>query len=194
MVEIGELREAAARCGASGAPLVLEIGFGGGERLLEQAAALPEGRFLGVERSRKRVLKAARRVARAGLANVRLVCAPAEAVLADALAPGSVAGCWICCPDPWPKRRHQRRRLFQPGLVAALARALAPGAMLHASTDDEAYARWIDLCLRGAPELENAHAPLPWSDAAPARPATAYEREWIAGGRRIVYFDYRKRA
>ncbi len=185
-------REGPALCLGAG-PLVLEIGFGRADLLMALAPARPEARFLGVERSRKRVLKAARRVARAGLGNVRLVCSSAETLLADALPEAALAECWIHCPDPWPKRRHRGRRLFQPGLVAALERALGPGGRLFASTDDPPYARWIDEALRAAPGLSNAHAPHPWSDAPPPRPATAYEREWLAAGRAIAYFEYRKR-
>jgi tRNA (guanine-N7-)-methyltransferase len=195
ILELEELRErGAAACLGAGGPLVLEIGFGRADLLLRLAAERPEARLLGMERSRKRVLKAARRVARAGLQNLRLVCASAEAALAQGIEPGSVSECWICCPDPWPKRRHQGRRLFQPGLVAELERALAPGGRLFVSTDHPVYAEWIDARLRATSELCNVHAPRAWSEEAPARPATAYELEWLAEGRRIAYFEYRKRA
>ena len=173
--------------------VALEIGFGGAELLLALAAGDPDTVFVGVEVSRKRVAKAARRAARLGLANVRLVNAPAQYVLERVLPLASIAECWINCPDPWPKRRHAPRRLFQRPLLELLERVLRPGARLHASTDDPEYARWIHALISTSPGLENLCAPEPWSRARPERPATAYETEWLAEGRELVYFEYRRR-
>ncbi len=174
-------------------PVVLEIGFGRGEVLLEMAARRPEASFLGVEVSRKRVEKAARRVARAALANVRLVSAPAEYLLERVLPPASIAECWINFPDPWPKKRHHKRRLVRPDVVALLARALAPGAVLHVATDHEGYAEWIDFVLSRAPGLENLHAALPFARERPAtRSESRYEAEFAAEGRALHYFAYRR--
>jgi tRNA (guanine-N7-)-methyltransferase len=171
----------------------LEIGFGGGELLIAQAEQDPGTVFLGVEISRKRVFKAARRAARLGLANVRLVNAPAQYLLERVLPAASIAECWINCPDPWPKRRHSHRRLFQKALLEQLARVLQPGARLHACTDDHDYARWIHALIAAEAALENLCAPAPWSPQPPERPATAYEAEWLAEGRSLVYFEYRRR-
>lgn len=174
-------------------PIVLEIGFGRGELLLDLAEARPGEAFLGVEISKKRTVKAARRAAWRGLANVKFVNAPAEYLLGEVLPPGSVAECWINFSDPWPKKRHHKRRLFQSSFVAKLARVLAPGAALHAATDDAAYAQWIHEVLASAPKLENLAAPAPWRDDPPDRRTTAYEAEWLAEGRRIAYFEYRRK-
>jgi tRNA (guanine-N7-)-methyltransferase len=175
-------------------PRVLEIGFGRGELLLASAADQPERSFLGVEVSRKRVEKMARRVVRAELPNLRLVRGRAEDVLEQALSDASFALCWLHCPDPWPKKRHHRRRFFQAGSVAQLARVLEPGARLLASTDDLEYAHWIARVMSAAPEFENLCAPEPWSLRPPAeRRATAYEAEWLAEGRSLAYFHYRRR-
>lgn len=175
------------------APLVLEIGFGRAELLIDLAGAQPERQFLGLEVSRKRVAKAARRVAKAELANVKLVHAPAEYVLERVLPPASIAECWINFSDPWPKKRHHRRRVFQPATVARLARVLEPGGLLHAATDHMSFADWIDDILSREAELVNLHAPARWSDARPERRETGYEAEWLAEGRRIAYFDYRRK-
>jgi tRNA (guanine-N7-)-methyltransferase len=172
----------------------LEIGFGGGELLLALAERDPKTLFLGVEVSRKRVAKAARQAARLGLGNVRLVNAPAQYLLERVLPKASIAECWINCPDPWPKRRHSHRRVFQKGLLEQLARVLVPDALLHASTDDHEYARWIHALLAAAPGLENRCSPAPWSSQPPERPPTAYETEWLAEGRELVYFEYRRRS
>jgi tRNA (guanine-N7-)-methyltransferase len=172
---------------------VLEIGFGRGEVLIELASARPDRAFLGVEVSRKRVEKAARRVARAGIANLRLVHASAEYLLECALPPASLAEIWVSFPDPWPKKRHHKRRLLRPAVAALLARALAPGAVLHVATDHEGYAAWIAGVLSAEPALENLHAPAPFSRERPERPETRYEGEFRAEGRPLHYFEYRRR-
>jgi tRNA (guanine-N7-)-methyltransferase len=172
---------------------VLEIGFGRAEVLIGLAAAQPERAFLGVEVSRKRVVKGARRVARAGVANVRLVHAPAESLLERALPPASIAEIWINFSDPWPKKRHHKRRLLRPAVAALLARALVPGGRLHVATDHEGYAAWIAAVLAAEPALENACAPEPFSRTPPERPETRYEAEFRAEGRPLHYFEYRRR-
>lgn len=174
--------------------MVLEIGFGRGEFLTALASAAPERAHVGVELSWKRVLKMARRLARSELRNVRLVHARGEDVVAEAIAPASLEALWINFPDPWPKKRHHRRRLVQPPLVAALAERLVPGGWLHVATDHPGYAEHIDAVLSGEPRLENAFAPDRWRAEVPGRPPTAYELEWRAEGRPLHFWCYRRRA
>ena len=174
-------------------PVVVEIGFGRGEFLLALAAEQPEQAFLGVEYSFKRVLKMARRLARSGLANVRLLQARGEDAVRELLPEGSVRSFWINFPDPWPKLRHRRRRLLEPGLVHELALRLVPGGELHVATDDADYAAQIDAALAGEPLLENALAPAPFLRDVPGRRATAYELEWRAEGRSLHFWTYRRR-
>jgi tRNA (guanine-N7-)-methyltransferase len=174
-------------------PLVVEIGFGRGEFLLDQAARHPAQAFVGVEYSPKRVLKMARRLARSELRNVRLVQAPAERLVAEALADGAVSCFWINFPDPWPKKRHFKRRLVQAGLVAQLARRLVPGGRLEIATDHEGYAEWIHERLAAEPLLVNRCAPEPFLRENPGRAPTAYEMEWRALGRPFHFFRYARR-
>ena len=175
------------------APLVVEIGFGRGEFLLDLAARDPDQPFLGIEYSRKRVLKLARKLARTESTNVRLVAEPAEEVLAETLRDQSVAVFWINFPDPWPKKRHFKRRLIQPELVALLTRRLVPGGLIEIATDHPGYAEWVDEILREAPGLENCNAPRPWlTEPPPGRKATSYELEWRAQGRGFHFFTYRR--
>ena len=169
--------------------LVVDVGFGRGELLLELAGSAPERAYLGIEHSMKRVLKMARRLAKTEIDNVRLVQAGAEAVVAE-LAPASVAAFWVNFPDPWPKKRHHRRRLLQAGFVRALALRLAPGGSLEVATDHEEYAEWIHAVLAAEELLANRCAPLPFRREPPERPATAYELEWRAQGRPAHYFSY----
>jgi tRNA (guanine-N7-)-methyltransferase len=175
-------------------PLVVEIGFGRGEFLQHLAEAEPETAFVGVEYSRKRVLKLARRLARTGARNVRLVECTAQELVADALEDGSVSCFWINFPDPWPKKRHFKRRLIQPDFVAALCRRLVPGGLLRVATDHPEYAEWIDEVLRADPRLENRYAPEPFRSEVPGRMPTAYELEWRALGRSCHFFEYAKGA
>jgi tRNA (guanine-N7-)-methyltransferase len=172
--------------------LVVEIGFGRGEFLQELAKAELASAFLGIEYSRKRVLKFARRLARGELANVRLLCISAEVALRDLLLPASVAACWINFPDPWPKKRHHRRRLIQPEITARIASCLVPGGELHVATDHPGYAEAIAECLSGESQLENAFAPDAHRAEVPGRTPTAYELEWRALGRPLFFFEYRR--
>jgi tRNA (guanine-N7-)-methyltransferase len=169
--------------------LVVDVGFGRGELLQALALGAPERAYLGIEYSMKRVLKMARRLAKTGIENVRLVQAGAEAVVAE-LAPESVAAFWVNFPDPWPKKRHHRRRLLQPEFVRALALRLAPGGSLEVATDHEEYAEWIHAVLAAEELLVNRQAPRPFRREPPERPATAYELEWRAQGRPAHYFSY----
>jgi tRNA (guanine-N7-)-methyltransferase len=173
--------------------LVVEIGFGRGEYLRALAAAAPAVAHVGVDLSHRRVLKMARRLAKTEERNIRLIEARAEEVVRDALADASVEALWINFPDPWPKKRHHRRRLLQPGLVAALARRLVPGGELQAATDHAGYAAQIDAVLAAEPLLENA-LPAPFVSEVPGRLRTAYEEMWRAEGRALHFFHYRRRS
>lgn len=175
--------------------LVVDVGFGRGELLTELARRAPTVAHLGIERAFKRVLKQARRLARSELRNVRLLEARAEEAI-DLLAPGSVETFWVNFPDPWPKKRHGRRRLLQPAFVHALALRLRPGGRLEIATDDAPYAEEIDLCLAAEPLLESVLLP----DAAgrrfvremPGRIPTAYELAWRAEGRPLHFWTVRR--
>ena len=173
-------------------PLVLEIGFGRGEFLLGLAEEARGRAFLGVEYSEKRVLKTARRLARTELRNVRLMRASAEQVICEILPVGSLASVWINFPDPWPKKRHHRRRLLQPGFVRELAQRLTAAGELHVATDHSAYAGFIAEVLAAEPLLENLVAPAPWLSEVTGRRSTAYELEWRAEGRPLHFFEYRR--
>lgn len=173
--------------------LVLEIGFGRGEFGIALATESPDVAYVGVELSFRRVHKQARRLAKGGPRNVRLVHGTGEQAVAELFARGSLDAVWINFPDPWPKKRHHRRRLVQPPLVAAIADRLAPGGLLHVATDDAPYAEHIDAVLAAEPLLENAYAPARWLPEVPGRMQTAYEREWRALGRSLHFWAYRRR-
>lgn len=172
--------------------LVVEIGFGRGEFMLDMAAKHSDVAFLAIEVSFKRVLKMARKVARARLENVRLIEARGETVVGDCLIPGTVDEFWINFSDPWPKDTHARRRLIQSPFVADIARVLVPGGVLHVATDDVPYAEQINEVLTADGTLENMFAPEPFLPDVPGRTPTSYELDWRAEGRPLHFFDYRR--
>jgi len=174
-------------------PLVVELGFGRGEFLRALALAAPGVAHVGVDRSHRRVLKLARRIAKTEERNIRLVDATAEELVETALDEASVATFWINFPDPWPKKRHQRRRLLQPGFVALLAARLVRGGELQTATDHVEYAEQMHQVLSAEPRLENV-LPAPFVAEVPGRLCTAYEAMWRAEGRSLHFFRYRRRS
>ncbi len=163
-------------------PVELEIGSGKGTFLLARAAARPELNILGVELARAYCAYAADRVRRAGLANVRMLCADAGALVARRLAERSLWRMHIYFPDPWPKRRHHRRRLIQPPFLADARRCLAIGGQLVIVTDHLDYYRHIRAVLAAAEGLAVVPLP-PMSDADGELVGTNFERKYIAQGR-----------
>ncbi|MEE3327237.1 MAG: tRNA (guanosine(46)-N7)-methyltransferase TrmB [Myxococcota bacterium] len=170
---------------------VLEVGFGRGEFLLELACREPGTAFVGVEVSYKRVLKMARKVAVAGLENVRLLEGRGEVILGELIADASLDEIWVNFSDPWPKERHASRRVIQSGFVAHVARCLLPGGILHVATDDPTYAQQIHAVLSAEPALANEFPEQSWRSAVPGRIRTGYEEDWLREGRSLFFFDYR---
>jgi tRNA (guanine-N7-)-methyltransferase len=156
--------------------LVVDVGFGRGELLLALARSEPGCAYLGIEYSWKRVLKMARRLAKTEIDNVRLVAASAEEGVAE-LAPGSVAGFWVNFPDPWPKKRHHKRRIVQAPFAALAARRLAPGGYLHAATDWPEYADRINEVLSANASFERQAL-----NGQQERPVTKFERRGVGLG------------
>ena len=130
----------------------LEIGFGGGEHLAEQAARHPQVRLIGAEPFLNGVASALRHLDERGLTNVRLHQGDAREVLQQ-LPDASLTRIFILFPDPWPKARHHKRRLVQPDTVAEFARVLRPGGSLRFATDVADYANQALETLLGSPHL-----------------------------------------
>jgi tRNA (guanine-N7-)-methyltransferase len=165
------------------APRVLEIGFGMGDTTAEIAAAHPGNDYLGVEVHTPGVGSLLNRIAATGLANVRVIQHDAVEVLDRMIAPDTLDGVHVFFPDPWPKKRHHKRRLVQPPFVALLASRLKPGGYLHIATDWEDYASQILEVLSAEPLLENTvsgFAPRP-----SYRPLTKFENRGLRLGHRV---------
>ncbi|HEY5764227.1 MAG TPA: tRNA (guanosine(46)-N7)-methyltransferase TrmB [Rhodocyclaceae bacterium] len=161
------------------APVVVEIGFGMGHTTADIAAALPATDFLGVEVHLPGVGSLCKRIADDGLDNIRIVRHDAVEVLATMVPPASLAGIHVFFPDPWPKKRHHKRRLIQPGFVALAASRLAPGGYLHCATDWEEYAQQMLDVLSAEPLLDNE------ADGYAPRPAYRPETRFEARGLRL---------
>jgi len=164
-------------------PVEMEIGIGKGRFLLAQAEARPEVNFLGIEWSLKYLRVARDRARRRGLANIRLFRADARHVLAALLLDRSLARVHVYCPDPWPKKRHRKRRLFAPETVAHLGRVLADGGYLDLSTDVREYFEEIRAVLPAHSGLLPAPDPLFPIDSPDGR--TSYEVKYVQAGRTI---------
>jgi tRNA (guanine-N7-)-methyltransferase len=163
------------------APLRLEIGSGMGETTAALAAAEPDTDHVAVEVYPPGLGQLLLRIEERGLENLRLLRGDAVVVMEELVAPDSLAGLRVYYPDPWPKRRHQKRRLIQPASVALMASRLAPGATLHLATDVADYAEWMLEVTDAEPLLDNPHgdfAPRPdW------RPRTKFEARAEREGR-----------
>ncbi len=136
-------------------PLHVEIGSGKGEFLSQYAPLHPDWNFLGFEAADKRIRNTLKKLSPDKHPNVRLLRHRVDAGLAELLPPVSVNCVYIQHPDPWPKRRHHKRRLFQADFLAALASVMEPEARLHIATDHEEYAQWIAGLLTRNPDFSS---------------------------------------
>ena len=173
------------------APKVLEIGFGMGETTAAIAAAHPDTDYLALEVHTPGVGSLLKQIAEGNLANLRVIQHDAVEVARDMLLPGTLAGIHVFFPDPWPKKRQQKRRLIQPDFVALLASRLAPGGYFHCATDWEEYAHQMLEVLGGEASLANTaegFAPRP-----DYRPLTKFEQRGLRLGHGVWDVVFRKK-
>lgn len=173
------------------APRVLEIGFGMGETTAEIARLRPEVDFVGIEVHSPGVGSLLRRIADFGLTNVRVIRHDAVEAVAAMIPPNSLAGIHVFFPDPWPKKRHHKRRLLKPPFVHELALRLAPRGYLHAATDWEAYAQEILAALAAEPLLENSADG--FATRPDYRPLTKFEARGLELGHEVWDLHFRRR-
>jgi tRNA (guanine-N7-)-methyltransferase len=171
----------------------LEIGFGNGEHLLECAAAAPERDFLGIEVHRPGVGHLLLGAAQAGLGNLRVLVHDAVEVLELQIPPASLDALQLLFPDPWPKKRHHKRRLVSPPFVALAASRLKPGARIHLATDWEPYALQMLEVLDACAALANCVPGGGFLDSGLARTATRFERRGERLGHRVRELLYERR-
>lgn len=168
----------------------LEIGFGGAEHLIWQADRNRRVGFIGCEPFEEGIAKALTSIEERGLENVRLYADDARDVLRW-LPPASIARVFILFPDPWPKRRHQKRRLVSPQLVAELARVMPARGELRIATDIGDYARTVLLALQSSSAFSwSATGPADWRNRPDDWPPTRYEAKAIREGRKCYFFRF----
>jgi tRNA (guanine-N7-)-methyltransferase len=160
--------------GRSG-PLVLEIGFGMGQSLVATAAAKSETNFIGIEVHKPGVGKLLHSMQERGVDNIRIYCHDAVEVLRDCIPDASLDGIQIFFPDPWHKKRHNKRRLIQTPFVAQLTSKLKPGGILHLATDWEDYARQMMDVLGATDDLSNTSGVGQFAPRPEHRPLTKFE-------------------
>jgi tRNA (guanine-N7-)-methyltransferase len=174
------------------APLVVEIGSGMGETTARIAAEHPDTDYLAIEVHAPGVGSLLKLVEEHGLANLRVIRHDALEVLQHMIPDASLAGLHLFFPDPWPKKRHHKRRLVQPAFAALAARKLAPGGILHAATDWRDYAEQMLAVLSAEPLLENTAGGFA---ARPAhRPLTKFERRGLTLGHEVYDLVFRRRS
>ncbi|MEV0676894.1 tRNA (guanosine(46)-N7)-methyltransferase TrmB [Actinosynnema sp. NPDC050436] len=159
------------------APVLLEIGSGMGETTSQLVAAAPELNYVAVEVYKPGLAQLLMRAEALDVTNLRVLRGDAVDLLTEHVAPGSLAGVRIFFPDPWPKKKHHKRRLVQPAFVRLLATRLRPGGTLHLATDWENYAEQMLAVCSAEPLLRNRHAD--WAPRPDWRPVTKFEQRAV---------------
>jgi len=172
------------------APRILEIGFGMGETTAAIAQEHPENDYLGIEVHTPGVGSLLKRIAELHLENLRIIQHDAVEVVQHMIAPDALDGVHVFFPDPWPKKRHHKRRLVQPPFVALLASRMKPGATVHACTDWEEYAQQMLQVLSADRALENTA--VDYAERPESRPETKFERRGLDLGHRVWDLIFRK--
>ena len=167
------------------APVVLEIGFGNGETLVQQAAEHPECDFLGIEVHEPGVGHCLIKARDAGVTNLRLIRHDAIEVLETMIPPASLARVNLYFPDPWPKKRHHKRRIVQLPFLDLVADRLVPGGSFNVATDWENYAEHIEATVHESGRFRCAETRVHAGDQPLDRPGTKFERRGLRHGHRI---------
>jgi tRNA (guanine-N7-)-methyltransferase len=170
----------------------LEVGFGGGEHLVWQAAQRPNSVFFGAEPFLNGVAKLTQAIEREGLSNIRILHGDARPLI-EALPASRLSRIYVLHPDPWPKTRHFKRRMISPWFFKEAARLLSSGGELRVATDIPDYARWTLMHAQNAPAFEwTAERADDWRLRPDDWPQTRYEKKARAEGRPPAYFIFRR--
>lgn len=157
------------------AETIIEIGFGMGHSLIKMAQTYPEKNFIGIEVHRPGIGMILSEILRLGLSNLRIAPHDAKIVLKDYIPQDSLAGVQIYFPDPWPKKRHHKRRLVQTEFVNLITSRLAPGGYLHCATDWAPYAEFMLEQIAPCQRLMNTSATGDYVEKPQWRPTTKFE-------------------
>ncbi|MBI4388595.1 MAG: tRNA (guanosine(46)-N7)-methyltransferase TrmB [Nitrospinae bacterium] len=173
-------------------PVHLEIGFGTGNFLLEMAIREPDYNFVGMDFYHKGIRRVITRVDKLLIKNIRIVYGDAREKVPVLFKDGQLGAVFINFPDPWPKKRHGKRRLIKPQFVRTLSEKLVPGGVVRVATDDEPYAMEMLSYFEGEPTLKNKIAPMAFAPTREDTPRTKYEKHFINAGEKIYYLDFIK--
>jgi len=171
---------------------VLEIGFGNGDVLVQLAASRPDDDFLGIEVHRPGVGHLLQRLEEAECSNVRVIRHDAVDVLNEMLPPESLDQVLLFFPDPWPKKRHHKRRIVKPGFVQLVASRLRPGGLFHLATDWQNYAEQMLEVIEDSSAFENTAGAGKYSERPASRPETKFERRGLRLGHEVWDLLYRR--
>jgi tRNA (guanine-N7-)-methyltransferase len=174
------------------ADTVLEIGFGMGTSLADMAEAQPEVNFLGIEVHRPGVGHLLNLVAERHLTNVRVICDDAVEVLQKRIPADSLSGVNLFFPDPWPKKKHHKRRIVQPDFIDMIRRSLKMGGTLHMATDWQAYAEHMLDVMQQATGFENLSGSNDYVDRPATRPLTKFEQRGERLGHAVRDLQFRR--
>ena len=164
------------------APLFIEIGFGNGESLASMAAANPDKDYIGIEVHRPGVGHLLLLLNQQSLTNVRIYCHDAIEIMEHKIADNSLSGVHLFFPDPWPKKKHHKRRIVRPDFIDLLVRKLKPEGYFHAATDWENYAEAMLAVLSKSSELRNTSPSTDYCQCPEYRPLTKFEQRGIRLG------------
>lgn len=173
-------------------PLALEIGCGIGDFIAATATDRPDMNFIAIDFYNKGCWKTCRRIDRAGLGNVRVLRVEARQFIAEMIAPGSLAAAFINCPDPWPKKKHRKRRLVNRAFMEFFREYLSPGAEFYFATDFDDYGIDVAGILAGLDGFANQLAPDSYRHELAGYHLSKYMQKFMAMGKKIYFVHYRK--
>lgn len=174
------------------APVIVEIGFGNGDSLADMAEANPDCDYIGIEVHRPGVGHLIIQLEARELSNVRIFCHDAVEILARSIPDQSLEGVHLFFPDPWPKKRHHKRRIVKPLFVNLVTTKLTRGGYFHCATDWENYAKHMLAVLSNAPDLNNAEAGGGFSERPSYRPLTKFENRGLRLGHGVWDLIFKK--
>ena len=171
-------------------PLKLEIGFGMGSFLIEMAAQEPKTNFIGMDFYHKGIRKLMTRIKKLQLENIRMAYGDVRFKVPLLFKDGELDTVYINFPDPWPKKRHIKRRLIKPDFVKLIGQKLAPEGQIHLATDSKPYATEMLEYFNADPTFQNQDPESGFLESRVDLPKTKYEKNFIDAGHRIYYLEY----
>ena len=171
-------------------PMKLEIGFGMGSFLIEMSAQEPKSNFIGMDFYHKGIRKLMTRIKKLQLENIRMAYGDVRFKAPLLFKDGELDTVYINFPDPWPKKRHIKRRLIKPGFVKLIGQKLAPAGQIHLATDSESYAIEMLEYFNSEPLFKNQDPEAGFLENRIDLPKTKYEKNFINAGHKIYYLEY----